>query len=287
MQSSLLLDSYCLNENYSFNSCTLCITQCEQNALVFNDSSLNLIEEKCTLCAECIGICPTENISLDTFDINSFVSDFCENDSNTICDKKSLPSLAMLDSYHLISIVLRKRENIFLEHTNSISNKAFEFIEDSIEKANYLLHSMGNQNSIFIKTVEDKYPTIEALRTKNLEKENSNTPYKLSFMNDSLKIGCEDFNSTVLTIDNKETFFNKTICNDSCENCQDCVNNCPTNALYTNEAKNEIHFISGKCIGCNNCINNCSKDAISSVDSIDLIEFAFNQSRLEVSFSRN
>lgn len=283
MLNKLLLNSNCLNTNYAVNECTLCITQCCENALYFQGNSLKLLENKCTLCAECIGICPTENLTLENFDINRFIYDFCKNDSNKICDKTSIPSLAMLDSYHLISIVLRKRENIFLEHSKKISLKAFEFIENSIEEANYLLHSMGNQNSIFIKEIEDKYPFSKSLFNKPISID-SKVPYKLSFMNDSLKIGCEDFTNTILYIENKDTFFNKSISSEACKYCKECITNCPTNALFSNNEKKEIHFISGKCIGCNNCISICSNEAITSSNSIDLIEFAFTQSRLESSF---
>lgn len=293
----------CLRNEYFFNDCTLCFSQCETNALGLHKDKITLFRDQCTSCAECLGICPTEALSIDSFDVNHFVLTFCENDQNKIIEKIEIPTFSMFDTYHLISIVLRKKANIFLEYNKNINKLSREYIENIIEESNYYLRLMGREDSLFLKMHE---PILEDNERRNLfthltqrnrefkedqslslklNEYEKTLPSKVILLKNSLKLVCEDLYTTKISIDNKSLFFNKIISYEACTNCVDCITFCPTQALFQNTAKDQIYFSSGKCIGCDICQEVCKTNAISEQQEIDLIEFAFNKARCEVSFN--
>ena len=68
---------------------------------------------------------------------------------------------------------------------------------------------------------------------------------------------------------------------DSCTACGECVQQCPTKALYIKEfgANSILEFKPHHCIGCNQCVDICPEDAIESLPSISLPAIATKRSR--------
>lgn len=148
----------CLRNEYLYNDCQLCFSQCPTQALGLFKGKMTLFTEQCTQCGECIGVCPTEALSLENFDVNSFVFEFINSEKNHIIEKIDIPTFSMFDSYHLISIVLRTKQNIFLEYDEHISEHALNYIESVIQNANYFLVFIGSESSLFLKPFKKEIP---------------------------------------------------------------------------------------------------------------------------------
>lgn len=288
----------CLRNEYFFNDCTLCFEQCPENALGLHKEKIKLFEDKCTLCAECIGICPTESLSVENFDVNEFVLSLLNKDTHEIIEKQDIPSLSMLDTPHLISLVLRKRQNILLKYSENISENSLAYIQERVRHTNAFLTQISWESSVFLqeiktdtsrrslfKTLFKSNQTIQSQSnaTKQLfEKEKLSA--KMTLLKNSIKMTCEDFGTAHISAENSSVFFNKEISYDACTNCVECITFCPTDALFQNSQKDEIYFSSGKCIGCNICQEVCKTQAITSNEHIDLIEFAFSKASKKVHF---
>lgn len=290
----------CLRNEYFFNECTLCFEQCEQNALGLYKGKIKLFEDSCTQCGECIGICPTQSLRLENFDVNAFVLHCFDNDKNSIVEKKDIPSLAMMDVHHLIALSLRKHQDIILEYASGISTKSLLFVQECTKEANKFLRIMGWQYSLTLQEQTQEINTTRRALFKNLVnhtqqihsntnvtkelKQNKPSNAKLLMLKNSLKLVCEELPHTQFNTDHQSLFFNKDISYDRCTNCTDCITFCPTDALFQNSNKNAIYFNSGKCIGCNICHQVCKTDAISENSHIDLIAFAFDKASKKVHF---
>lgn len=291
----------CLRNEYLHNDCTLCFGACPSNALGLFKGKITLFGASCTSCGDCIGICPTEALSLENFDINSFVFEFINSEKNRIIEKIDVPAFGMFDSYHLLSIVLRTKMNIFLEYSENISSEQLDYIHTVTQKSNHFLASLGCENSLFLKEptkkVEDNtrrnlFKTL--IQTKNelskevkishkLNEKEKTVPAKLILFKNSLKLVCEDIHQQ-LTLDETALVFNKSIDFNTCTNCAECVTFCPTNALYQGSSKESLYFQSGKCIGCDICHSVCQPHAISNQSDLDIIDYMFDKAQKLVEF---
>ncbi|RXI35682.1 hypothetical protein CP963_14180, partial [Arcobacter cloacae] len=93
--------------------------------------------------------------------------------------------------------------------------------------------------------------------SNNLKIKNNETISKLILLKNSIKLIIEEVENIELSTLDSTLLFNKQIDFNSCTNCLDCINFCPTNALFQNEKKDSIYFQAGKCIGCNICDDIC------------------------------
>lgn len=293
----------CLRNEYLYNDCRLCFSACPTNALGLMKNKIHLDAQSCTSCGDCIGICPTESLSLENFDVNSFVLEFLKSDNNRIVETIDIPSFGMFDTYHLLSLVLRARHNIFLEYKESITSKELDYIDEVVQKSNYFLASIGFESSLFLKQHQKevqnsarrnlfknlvqtkKELTKEVKVSHKLNEKEKTVPSKLILFKNSLKLVCEDIQQPLLNIDDEKTvLYNKSIDFDACTNCVECITFCPTNALFQSPAKDAIYFQAGKCIGCEICQSVCQPNAIKSESTLDMIAYMFDQAAQLVEF---
>lgn len=291
----------CLRNEYLFNDCQRCFNQCEHQALGLFKNKITLFKEKCTSCGACIGSCPTESLSLSTFDMNNFIFSFLKKEENIIIEKTDVPHFGMFDVAHLISLSLRSKRNLFLEYDNNNSPASLDYIEQQINQCNRFLSVIGMEYSIFLRqhqrTIETSrrnlFKTIalahnelvqETSMSKALTQEHKTLPSKVVLLKNSLKLVCEDINTASISIHNLP-IFNYAIQFQNCTNCVECVTFCPTNALFQNDSKESILFQSGKCIGCAICQQVCKHNAIEVNNEIDLIDFMFDKTQQLVKFT--
>jgi Pyruvate/2-oxoacid:ferredoxin oxidoreductase delta subunit len=78
--------------------------------------------------------------------------------------------------------------------------------------------------------------------------------------------------------------YSRKIEKEKCTNCGDCVQFCPTDALFTSSDKLSIFINSSRCIDCNNCNIICKTDAIESVSG-DVETVLVNRSDRLVEFT--
>lgn len=290
----------CLRHDNSQNQCSKCINMCEFDAIKVFKKKITLTGDLCTNCGECIGSCPTEALSLESFDMTSFVLDFVQNEKVDIMDGVDIPTLAMLDAHHIVSVVLRRQNNIKLLATSQTKEKVIKYINDKIVIANEFLKEIrcefvvlfdivstttdtkkrGLLKNIFTITKEIKRDEKASHQLKKIEKY---VPPKLTLLKNSLKIAVDDINvDTIKTI--KGIIANKEIDFLSCTNCGECAHFCPTDALFRTHDSDGVFFQSGKCIGCGVCKMVCEPNAITSPSQIDLMRFMYDQADLLVRY---
>jgi ferredoxin len=291
----------CLRNEYLFNDCTLCFERCEHNALGIFKEKIKLFDEQCTQCGECIGICPTQALSLETFDVNEFVFTFLQQEKNTIVHKIDIPTFGMLDAYNLISIVLRAKKNIFLHYyEEDLALDTLDYIDAVVCLSNEFLVKIGVEHSLFLKQKQADvqnthrrglFKTLintkkelqkEFTLTQKLNEHDKAMPVKQMLFKNSLKLVCEDIRTQIST--QNRLVFNKQIDFNACTNCVECVTFCPTQALFQNASKDAIYFQSGKCIGCDICEDVCKHGAIEQNDDLDMIGYMFDKAQKLVEF---
>lgn len=284
----------CLRNEYLFNDCNLCFFMCESEAIGVFKEKIHLFEDKCINCADCIGICPTEALTLENFDVIDFVINFKK---DTIVEKVDIPSLSMFDFYHLCSLVLRAKKSITLKY-EELSEIKSNYLKNVINQTNLFLKSIDFEHKIlldekkeqiklnrrgFFKNIFDSKKELEKEKKSSdiLSQNRKNLPAKITLFKNSLKLLERDFSSLNL---NFENFSNKTISKDACTNCGDCITFCPTQALVYSDKKDSILFESGRCISCSICKEACKDKAINEEENIDLSDYIYDKRVLAVEF---
>lgn len=290
----------CLRNEYFFNECDLCFSRCSYEAISLQKEKIKLIEDKCTSCGDCIGVCPTQALSIENFDVENFVLDFISKDKNLIIEKIDLPSFGMLDIHHLITILLRKKENIVLEYDENSRN--INYIEEEIRKTNNFIKTLNFNFTILIQVHKDKvenklrrnlFKSIlsskkelakESKISSKINEKNTKIPAKLVLLKNSLKLISEKTDLEKVYLEKSSFITNKTINYESCTNCLDCITFCPTDSLFQNSEKDSIFFQTGKCIECRICNDICKENAIFENENINLFDFTFDRAEELVKF---
>ena len=294
----------CLRNEYFHNDCQICIDLCPKNAIELVRNKLTILDDKCVECAGCIGSCPTESFEIESFDPNEFAASYALNTTPTLSCKISTPCLGVFDVEHLLVMVLRSGQDAVcdLSHCATCSlnteGKMHTAIRSHIDSANHFLTQIGIEKQIStIDILEDEAPR-RALFRQGLEKAKNVIgnellevksmtashhaivgmlmPLKRVMLKNSLKSSVANMAQTTFT-EVSHLLFNKNIDFDSCTNCRDCTQFCPTDALFASSDKQGIYFSQGKCIGCGICEDICKPNAISKNEEYDVISFAFDR----------
>ena len=288
----------CLRGEYFHNECSKCMDICPTDAISLVSKRISIDNTKCNSCNACIGICPTSTIINGEFDTSAFIikSGF-DKDLNLTCNS-SKTCISIFKVEELISLGLRAN-SVTCDMSKcddcklNIDSIVSDAIEKNIEEANRFLSDINRQ------TIRVNKEVVEISRRQVLK----------SFVKDVNSIDTQDDNIDML-FDPKETlpksrvifqnslkavieslstekkndkfsfFTHKNIDFKSCDNCGDCVQFCPTNALSFTSDKTKILFMQLRCISCGICDDICKQKAFSSDDSFDVVNLAF--SRAEV-----
>ena len=300
----------CLRAEYAKNECTLCIDLCPEGAMVFDRKSLTLDPVKCTSCAACMGVCPTEAFGGELFDPERFVIAFAEEEGDALsCRREDLPCLSALSPEHLIAAVLRKESDVVCEtgrcgacevnRTGTVLSR----IETIVDEANRFLQKTGSPHrvrpadEVEIKEGAGKGDEVDESRRALFRKvaapvaeqrsrpdfsdlivgDEEKQPLKRILLKKSLKKIAEDFPEDTKIDEPFEFVVGKSIDAMACTNCQECAMFCPTGALSTLQDNTGIVFQVGKCIHCAICNEICQPRAIDNVQTFDLVDFAFDR----------
>lgn len=301
----------CIRNDYYHNECNLCVEICPEGAFHIVRNKLTLFSNECIDCAACIGSCPTEALTIASFDPNAYTASYgkTEEEIEPLSCKKTTSCLGSFDAHHYITMSLNNdiAPVCDMSHCSDCSlNKDLKveaFIRSEIEKSNNFLKESGTE--LLITTIEEKEEVEEdnpkrALfkaafsKAKDVISEEETTtslsmtleyqkdpngsglPLKFLKLKESIKN-----NISKLTKTSHDTNFNlfakKEISFTDCTNCGDCIQFCPTEALLGTSDKQGINFNVGNCISCGICDHICKTDAIKSSDGIDLVNFAYDR----------
>ncbi|NPA04365.1 MAG: 4Fe-4S dicluster domain-containing protein [Epsilonproteobacteria bacterium] len=278
----------CLRTSYFHNNCQECLEICPKEAFFFDRRKLTLDFEKCTNCSICLGVCPTEALELTFFDPNEFV--ISEGKEIRISCKKNVPCLSGFSSLHFASLLLRK-ERVFIDLSHcqecelNPDNRILTSIQERVKEANRFVKELGVEKEIeefeeppsrrnFFKAIFKATKTL--LQEESFKKSGVNkTPFKWQLLKNSIKLNFSSLpNKTVST---SFSFLAKKRIENSCTNCGDCVQFCPTDALFYNQQGDSIFFTAGACIDCNICNDICKSNSINDEEKIDIIAWAFDR----------
>jgi ferredoxin len=292
----------CLRVEYYHNACSLCIETCPAEAITLGHNRRVVLDtKKCIDCSACIGVCPTSAISNAEFDPDMFVLIFSAGDEDRLSCKHNTPCLNVFNTEQIISLGLRNKTAVYdMSHCEGCEVNRDGLVEASIRahinEANEFIEEMGSKTRI-----EMDYETpVEIGRRKFFAK----SALGISEFQSDIEIG-EIFrrndaipvyrqllqNSFKKVIENTETTIlgrafgftaNKQIDFQSCTNCGDCVQFCPTDALTYSSDKSRIFFKNLHCIACSICDDICKSNAFSDKPELDLVAMAFDRAVIAI-----
>lgn len=294
----------CLRNEYFHNDCHICIDLCPKGAFHIVRNKLTLFENECVGCAGCIGSCPTEAFEIESFDPNGFAASYQhQNETNLSC-KVSTPCLGVFDVEHYTVMALRGEKSVVCDLSHCAgcvlneNGKLGETIREKIDATNQFLEMIKTPQRVETIDVKEEQNDRRALFRKGFEKVKESIaeesvahismtaahhkrpdvkmPLKRILLKNSLKEIIPGLETTEFT-QSSPLFFNKQIDFQSCTNCGDCTQFCPTDALFTTSNKQGIVFAQGKCIGCGICEDICKPNAISEKEGFSLVSIAFER----------
>jgi len=144
----------CVRASSKYSQCTKCHDICpiENKGIEFNEN-IALINDSCIDCGGCIGVCPSESISLKGFNTTEFLLSFLESKQRVLTCKSELPCIATLSVEHLISSVLISKDNISIDlsHCKDCEIGSLKTnIEKNIDEANQFLSNLNIKNQLLV-----------------------------------------------------------------------------------------------------------------------------------------
>ena len=278
----------CLRTDYYHNDCKECLEICPHEAFFFDRKRLTVDFDKCTNCAVCVGVCPTEALQVEYFSPD----DYLLKNPDLLSCKKDIPCLSAFGTEHFITMALRGEElGVDLSHCEGCDlnpeNRTLKSIEARIEEAQRFLDEIGSQKEIRQKVYEPNrrgfFKSVFATAQKITNEESlrdaksgvSRVPLKTTLLKNSLKMVVSKLSTTTISTD--YSFLANKAIEDSCTNCGDCVQFCPTDALFFSQDGASIWFVAGKCIDCAICNDICKPKSIQDKERIDLVAYAFDR----------
>ncbi len=262
----------CLRLDYANNECDLC-AKCYPEAIDFTHG---IAVDTKPLGDDVIGACPAQAFESDQYDPHLFVLKFIAGSTDTLQAGDIVP-LEALSVEHFLTIALRK-ENVSVVSDNAHVTARVHEANERLRRLGFTRrltiqeHSQSNRRGFF-KRVAD------TIKQKDLELTgvydyHSRIPVARQMLQNALKLHVGKMEKTT---PQTQLYAPKTIDFAACDNCGDCIQFCPTKALFHDREHESIYFQSGSCIACNICSDICHSDAIGKQSDSDLVAFAFDK----------
>ncbi|MGM0623854.1 MAG: 4Fe-4S binding protein [Campylobacterota bacterium] len=265
----------CLRTDYYHNDCQIC-KEISPDAVEF----VNKIRIDTTkLHPSVIGACPSQAFSHSEYDVTQGLLKFINSDAEVLSGDSSF-ELVALNVEDFVSLALRK-ERLVVQSDDTV-------VQERVIQANAILKEFGCDSVIvcqatneanrreFFSKVFTKIKQSKELQLHNVYSYDSRVPISRQLLKNSIKLHIPNLDKTCV----QSSHYNaKKIDFDACDNCSDCVQFCPTNALFYSRDEVEIYFMQSSCIGCGICNHICHSDAISDDVQIDLVALAFEKEK--------
>jgi ferredoxin len=242
-----------------------------------------------------VGVCPTQAITTSSFDPNTFVLKFSATDESQLSCKKNTPCLRIFNVEQLIALGLRNdkvvcdmahcdgcdlnRDNTMHDSIVAMIDEANAFLETSaLEKRVTKQYEKveAGRRELFKKFVKDVHDIKEDFEVSEIFDTASPIPIHRQLLQNSIKKHIEAIPNQKLQHAFSFTQ-NKSIDFMRCDNCGECVQFCPTQALTYNSDKSQILFENVKCIACGICDDICKPNCFGNKEELDLVSMAFGR----------
>ncbi len=299
--------SRCVRYFSKFSECKNCEEICPENAIKTKESALEIYQDRCVSCGGCVGVCPTEALTLTNLNITNFFFEFLKSEDDVISCKTNFVCLSALNAEYLISLALIKDFTLDLGHCEycEIKDKCYPKILENIEETNYVLSTISqkkikekklgltkeetsNRREFFnifslkgaLKAVKDVEDEVKALNNPQIKLpthqakaiREKNIPDKRKVLFTVLKKLKKPSEYKYLENEYLTFISDKTI-DDTCDNCSICYRVCPTAALSVNRKFSKIYFDPMLCVRCHLCHDVCEKRSIKLSEYFDTKEF--------------
>ena len=275
----------CLRNEYAKNECALCIEQCAQRAFVIREGKLRLDAGACTQCGACIGACPTNALSLYGFSYEVALETLMRDETELTC-KSALPCLGALSVQNWSALLIASSKtftcNLFACEgcPVNVSNQVKNAIVKRLEEANAFVCVLGYSNAIQVRYTPPKEPSRRAFFERFLAPSafRSDAPQDpMRYLKKALKVSLQKAQILNMPL----SFIHPKAIAQACDNCKECVQFCPSNALSYNNDQTKILFQLGKCVGCGICEAICKKEAIRNVqEPFDIAHVAYDRAHV-------
>jgi ferredoxin len=126
------------------SNCTNCADICPENSITFLEN-IPQVANSCTDCGLCLGVCPTEAITLKGFDTLESIFGMLEKKEQTITCEKELPCVGIYHVEHLLSLaLLNTHQTLKLECCEA----CFEITQTKVKEVKHLLESLQSSKEI-------------------------------------------------------------------------------------------------------------------------------------------
>jgi ferredoxin len=280
MSSLLFNPARCVRTVTKFSECTKCVELCPVDTLHIADNNLPAFTPSvCVDCGGCIGVCPSEALTLKNFDATEFFFEFAASEEDLISCRVNVPCITALSSEHLIALALVKPYPVILDigHCRSCPYKEplYANILKSVDEANYILEACESGKVIRVEEVaaeeedapadidaNDRRAFLERLSLKGAIKSKKEFDEAVASISDETKlhsVGLAD----VARIRQKELPDKRKILFAA-------LRRAPKPSVYHTIAEEDISFASQKfidmesCTNCQMCYRICPTGALSS-----------------------
>ncbi len=309
----LSFDIYsCLHTYYKPSSCDRCVQVCPvEDTVKLENERVELNLENCVSCGACVGVCPTESYSLSGFDPKEFFDRFVNGEWDVVSCKLNVPCLSAIDTQYLISMALKKEEDVILDigHCSKcFIGKLIDRITDNVQEANYVLEQLDVPYRIklenlkielekkeepsrraFLKrftkeaaslafwAVAQAVPIEEEKEERDFKNivEEKVMPVKREVLLETLKEKDLNIEDKFLEIERISFTSQKWVEWEKCTNCAVCYNICPTGALSGGSDRLQILFRPSMCIKCRICHEVCPENCLHLSDRLEIKDFLY------------
>ncbi len=278
--------------------CNRCAEVCPEQAVSLTEDGVQIDQQRCTECGNCIATCPTGALQYLRFSDQQFLEYWAEldvSDTKTVVigDEEQLhhfwwrngterfsstffleyPNPEALTSMHLLTLYgAGARRILLLSGQPEEEGRAFT---EQASQTNQILASLGGDESVIQVTEPENLSAIlvqpvnkQSVRHRVI-KDQGNRRATLALLLTTL---LEDQPPSPPTLTGEAfSTFGTILCDeDSCTQCLACLSCCSIEALQANEEHFTLISNASHCVQCGSCIAICPENALSSKHGLEL-----------------
>jgi len=293
----------CLRSRYNKAECDLCLSVCNQNALILDGRKISFSSEKCSDCLACVSVCPNDAFAC-SFDLAAVLSTLQDNkqsspivltckESGRHANQLLIPCIGLLSEPVLAAMHSVSDRHFFLDvhHCAGCENHAtLDILQKNIQRISAKMKDRTSLN-IQLLTAKNHPPSDLNAERRALLRQTTTSLFEMGkeastrlFSPCDTKTDIEEKGKhasrtsrllqEALKISRHKMIEGKNLLysyhytvttNSNCDCCPACTGMCPSGALnrLLVQGKKQLLFTSAHCSGCGLCVSFCQKKALS------------------------